>query len=306
MDQESPWSCSPWALGRHSQRRCLCGITERGQQPWQQRVLARSHSPAAEPQNPPKMLLLVLPCRDQLAQALLLILQSCGRVCSRAPQFLSLSMQGMHLVLLPLWYPPLLWDCFQRAQDLVNHPLQLQSLSEKCKVQRRLQQPHKLEQNLLFIGLSIFTSQLRIKASLEQHLFPRVLLAGCSISSSTWKQHGLKQEEEQSPALSVEEFSPQTPWLFSFIAFLFSEQPEGTAPRCAGGDHSCVTATEPTAHSAAPAVLTLTDLKPRGKILPQNWGNCKEDQFPSWNSNPLKAVSPSGSSWQNNSYSDTQ
>lgn len=207
-------------------------------------------------------------------------------------------MQGMHNVLLPLCYPPLLWDCFQRAQDLVNHPPQLQSLSEKCKVQRQQQ---KLEQNLLFIGLSIFTSQLRMKASLEQHLFPRVLLAGCSISSSTWKQHGLKQEEEQSPALSVEEFSPQPPWLFSFIAFLFNEQPEGTAPRCAGGDHSCVTA-----HSAAPAVLTLTDLKPRGKILPQSWGNCKEDKFPSWNSSPLKAVSPSGSSWQNNSCSDTQ
>lgn len=68
---------------------------------------------------------------------------------------------------------------------------------------------------------------------------------------------------------------------------------------------SCITAAEPTAHSATPVVLSFTDLQPRGKILPQRWGKCKEDKFPSWNSSSLKTVSTSGSSGQNDSCSDT-
>lgn len=158
-----------------------------------------------------------LPCREQLAQALLqpseliLLPQLCLALCLlqspgvAVPPHASGAPRAAGSLLTLLCYGVAL-----RAQGLVNHPLQLSSLSEKCKVYRRPPpplpwQPEEPEPNLLFIGLSIFIRQLRGKEKkkkkkhllIEQHLFFHV---SCTLEwrGSTWEQHAPRQEEELS------------------------------------------------------------------------------------------------------------
>lgn len=186
------------------------------------------------------------------------------------------------------------------------------SLSHKCKVHRSLQQLE--DQNSCLLACLSLSASSKKAHPLEQQLFSTCAAHVPCLAAAPSPPRGsiVPRRRKRNRALLLSGQWNLFPRLLSisqhFIAFISSEQPEGRCCQVSGwGSHLENTElSQPTAHSATRAVLTSTDLQPRGKIRPQRWGNCKEDEFPSWNSSSLKTVSSSGSPGQNDSCSDTQ
>lgn len=119
---------------------------------------------------------LVLPCREQLAQALL---QSSELILPELCLGLCL-LQGPGVPSPCKWRTTCCWLSINllwqgvalRARLLVNHPLQLSSLSEKCKVYRRspAARRSKNQTSRLLVCLFLSASSEK-KESLEQRLF---------------------------------------------------------------------------------------------------------------------------------------